>query len=78
MNASRLVAAAVFLAFASACSQMPPSAGKRELIVVGIDEKAVFDAAGVINQRAPGKDAVAIIDIGTDRSPRGLSPRFRS
>lgn len=79
MNAtSRLPLSAVLLTLVSACFQMPSSAGKRELIVLGIDEKAVFDSAGVINQGAPGKDAGPIIDIGTDPLARASSPRCRS
>jgi hypothetical protein len=72
MNTSRIAVAAVLLSITAACSHMAPSAGKQELIVIGIDEKASFDAAGVLNQGAPGKDAVAIVDIGTDP----LAPRI--
>jgi DNA-binding beta-propeller fold protein YncE len=72
MNASRIALAALVVATIAGCAQMAPSPGKRELMVVGIDEKASFDAAGVLNQGAPGKDAVAIIDIGTDP----LAPRI--
>jgi len=70
MHAARLAAAVAILGL-SACAQMSPSSGKRELVVVGMDEKSSFDAAGGFNQGAPGKDAVAIIDVGTDpMSPR--------
>ena len=77
MIAKRLAIAAAVAVAVSACAQMgmaPSSAGKRQLMVVGIDEKASFDAAGVLSQGAPGKDAVLIIDIGTDP----LAPRIVS
>jgi DNA-binding beta-propeller fold protein YncE len=54
----------------SACAPMAPSPGKRELMVVGIDEKVAFDQ-GKQSFGAPGRDAVMIVDIGTDP----LSPR---
>jgi DNA-binding beta-propeller fold protein YncE len=72
MLATRIALAAGIVAAVAACAQMPPSSGKRELMVVGIDEKASFDANGGFNQGAPGRDAVAIIDIGTDP----LAPRI--
>jgi DNA-binding beta-propeller fold protein YncE len=72
MNASRIALAAVILATIAACAEMAPSPAKKQLIVIGIDEKASFDAAGVLNQAAPGKDAVAIVDVGTDP----LAPRI--
>ena len=72
MLARRLALAAAVALALSACAQMAPSPGKRELMVVGLDEKASFDAAGNLNQGAPGKDAVVVIDIGTDP----LAPRI--
>ena len=58
------------------CAQMSSmtgsSSGKRELIVVGNDEKVAFSAAGTFVYSAPGKDTVSIIDIGTDP----LAPRI--
>jgi DNA-binding beta-propeller fold protein YncE len=52
---------------------MAPSPGKRELMVVGIDEKVRFDG-GKQSFVAPGKDAVMIVDIGTDPlAPRVLA-----
>jgi DNA-binding beta-propeller fold protein YncE len=45
---------------------MSPSPGKRELMVVGNDEKVGFSDAGTLVFSAPGKDTVSIVDIGTD------------
>jgi DNA-binding beta-propeller fold protein YncE len=72
----KLALAAIALAV-SACAPMAPSTaqspGKRELMVVGIDEKVVFDQ-GKQSFGAPGKDAVMIVDIGTDPlAPRVLA-----
>jgi DNA-binding beta-propeller fold protein YncE len=62
----------VTAAFAlNACAQMGSSPGKRELMVVGIDEKVAVDNGSFIFS-APGKDMVSIIDIGTDP----LAPRI--
>jgi len=47
-----------------------PTAGKRELMLVAIDEKVTWEA-GKPALRAPGKDNVLVVDIGTDP----LSPR---
>jgi len=57
------VAAAVLLA---ACSTAVPSAGKPEFMLVGVDTKAVFADDGALNNVAPGKDVVTIVDIGTN------------
>ena len=54
------------------CAQAPVSPGKRELMVVGNDEKATFSDAGVLTIGGPGRDTVSIIDIGTDP----LAPRI--
>ena len=54
------------------CAQAPTGPGKRELMVVGNDEKAAFNDVGAIVISAPGKDTVSIIDIGTDP----LAPRI--
>jgi len=64
---SLLAAVAATTALLSACSTAAPSAaGKPELMLVGIDTKAVFADDGALNNVAPGKDVVAIVDIGTD------------
>ena len=48
------------------CAAMNPAPGKRELMVVGNDEKVGFSDAGAFVFSGPGKDTVSIIDIGTD------------
>ena len=48
------------------CAAMNPAPGKRELIVVGNDEKVGFSDAGTFVFSGPGKDTVSVIDIGTD------------
>jgi DNA-binding beta-propeller fold protein YncE len=40
--------------------------GKRALMVVGNDEKVLWNDAGKLVLYAPGKDTVLIVDIGTD------------
>src|SRR3979409_189378 len=54
------------------CAAMNPAPGKRELIVVGNDEKVGITDAGTYAFSGPGKDTVSIIDIGTDP----LAPRI--
>jgi DNA-binding beta-propeller fold protein YncE len=71
MNKPVLIVVLSALALAG-CAQMPASAGKRELMIVGNDEKQSWDEAGRGVLGAPGKDTVSIIDIGTDP----LSPRI--
>jgi hypothetical protein len=48
------------------CAGMDATPGKRQLMIVGNDEKVGFDAAGKQLLLPPGKDTVLIIDIGTD------------
>src|SRR5438552_4658458 len=48
------------------CAAMNPAPGKRELMVVGNDEKVGISDAGAFVFSGPGKDTVSIIDIGTD------------
>src|SRR5437773_8170441 len=59
-----LIAACLILL--AGCAAMNPSPGKRELMVVGNDEKVGFSDAGAFVFSGPGKDTVSIIDIGTD------------
>ena len=61
-----LVACASLAALAGCAAMNPPAAGKRELMVVGNDEKVAFSDAGAFVFSAPGKDTVSIVDIGTD------------
>jgi DNA-binding beta-propeller fold protein YncE len=48
------------------CAAMNSAPGKRELIVVGNDEKVGISDAGAYVFSGPGKDTVSIIDIGTN------------
>jgi DNA-binding beta-propeller fold protein YncE len=66
MNKVRISIAAAVVAALTACAGMSPSPGKRELMVVGNDEKVIWDESGKVVFRAPGKDTVSIVDIGTD------------
>jgi DNA-binding beta-propeller fold protein YncE len=62
----RVMVAAVCLAVLAGCAGMEQSGGKRELMIVGNDEKVSWDEAGKQMFLPPGKDTVSVIDIGTD------------
>ncbi len=62
---SRL-AAVVAAAVLAACATPAPPSGKPELMLVGIDNKVVFGDDGSLKLMPPGKDSLAIVDIGTD------------
>jgi DNA-binding beta-propeller fold protein YncE len=68
----RVLVAAVSLAVLAGCAGMEQSGGKRELMIVGNDEKVTWDADGKGVNLPPGKDTVSVIDIGTDP----LAPRI--
>jgi DNA-binding beta-propeller fold protein YncE len=72
MHISSLAAAMLSLVFAAGCAQMPSSPGKRELMIVGNDEKQSWDNDGKAVLGRPGRDTVSIVDIGTDP----LAPRI--
>jgi len=59
-----LVAAAA-AALVAACAT-PSAPGKPEYMLVGIDTKVIFKDDGALQLLPPGKDSVAIVDIGTD------------
>src|SRR5713226_9926451 len=61
-----LIVAAGFVAVAGFAAMNPATAGKRELMLVGLDEKQSWDASGKAVIGPPGRDSVAIIDVGTD------------
>ena len=56
----------------SGCADLPAGVGKRQLMIVGNDEKQSWDESGRVQLGAPGRDSVSIIDIGTDP----LAPRI--
>jgi DNA-binding beta-propeller fold protein YncE len=66
MNIRTFVAAAIGSVVLAGCAGMNPPIGKRELMIVGNDEKQSWDAGGKAVISPPGKDSVSIIDIGTD------------
>lgn len=53
------------VALLAACAA-PMQPGKPEYMVVGIDNKVSWGEDGKVQFSAPGKDAVTIVDIGTD------------
>ncbi len=69
LKAVAIVASLISLA---GCTAMNPGPGKRELMIVGNDEKVGISDAGAYVFSPAGKDTVSIIDIGTDP----LSPRI--
>jgi len=74
LPALRIAATALFAAAVAGCGamDMAQGPGKRQLMIVGNDEKVGFDDAGKQVQSPPGKDTLSIVDIGTDP----LSPRI--
>lgn len=68
----RVLVAGITLALLAGCAGMQQSGGKRELMIVGNDEKVTWDAAGKTVFLPPGNDSVSVIDIGTDP----LAPRI--
>src|SRR5438132_1694814 len=61
-----LIAAASLVALAGCATMNPPASGKRELMIVGLDEKQSWDESGKAVIGPPGRDSVAIFDVGTD------------
>ena len=47
------------------CAALEPSGGKRELMIIGNDEKVTWDESGKLVLLPPGKDTVMVVDIGT-------------
>ncbi len=48
-----------------------PYGAQAQLMIIGNDEKAMFNDAGQVAFSAPGKDTISIVDIGTNpESPR--------
>jgi len=66
MNTNLLAAAVAGLLVVAGCADMPVPSGRRELMIVGNDEKMSWDEGGKPVLGPPGKDTVGIIDIGTD------------
>src|SRR6476661_8358135 len=72
LQSLKTFAIAACLILLAGCTTMNPAPGKRELMVVGNDEKVGISDAGTYVFSAAGKDTVSIIDIGTDP----LAPRI--
>jgi DNA-binding beta-propeller fold protein YncE len=72
LQSLKTVAVVASLISLAGCTSMIPGPGKRELMIVGNDEKVGISDAGVFVFGPAGKDTVSIIDIGTDP----LSPRI--
>lgn len=66
------VLVATCLVALAGCAAVAPPGGKRELMIIGNDEKVTWDDTGKLVLRAPGNDSVSIVDIGTDP----LAPRI--
>jgi WD40 repeat protein len=49
---------------------MSQGAAGAELMIIGNDEKVMFDAAGVPRIGPPGKDTISIVDISSPESPK--------
>jgi hypothetical protein len=71
MNHRFAIAAVLTALTLAGCAAGPAPAGKRALMVVGNDEKQSWNDAGAVVIGAPGRDTVAVIDIGSDP----LAPR---
>ncbi|HEV7576102.1 MAG TPA: YncE family protein [Caldimonas sp.] len=66
MNHRLAAAALLALATLVGCAVAPAPSGKRALMIVGNDEKQGWNDAGAVVIGAPGRDTVAVIDIGSD------------
>ena len=73
ITASGLIVAAL-LAVSGCATTVSGGPGKAEYMLVGIDNKVVWGDDGKLQNLAPGKDTVTIVDIGTDRERRRSSP----
>jgi DNA-binding beta-propeller fold protein YncE len=60
------------MALAACATTAPTNPGKPEYMVVGVDNKVVFADDASQQFLPPGKDAVVILDIGTDPAKPGI------
>lgn len=69
-NFSRLISLSLVCLsaiFIIGCAEMqPPTTGKKELIIIGIDEKQTFDEKGLAVLNMGNKDSLLVMDIGTN------------
>jgi DNA-binding beta-propeller fold protein YncE len=61
-----LAALGATLLLVACADRAPMQPGKPELMLVGIDNKVTWGADGKLQLLPPGKDALTIVDIGTD------------
>ena len=66
MTPIHLIALLGAAALLSACAGPASTSGKPEFMVIGIDNKVTWDDDGKVQNLPPGKDAVTIVDIGSD------------
>ena len=69
MNSHRIVKFSfTFLSFLmmAACAELPSAASKRELIIIGIDEKQSYNDKGLAVMSLGGKDSLLVMDVGAD------------
>ena len=71
MNHRFTIAAVLTALTLAGCAASPAPAAKRALMIVGNDEKQSWNEAGAVVIGTPGRDTLAVIDIGTDP----LAPR---
>ena len=76
MNSIRICVAVAALATLTACSTMDSAPGKRELMIVGNDNKVTWDASGKVVLVAPGTDSVMVLDMA-EAASRGLLDHVR-
>ena len=62
----RVATVAMTAVLVSCATTAPTLSGKPEYMLVGVDNKVVFADDGSLQFLPPGKDAVVIVDIGTD------------
>ncbi len=67
-----VVLTALLLVLAIALAAWPPTA-RGDLMIVGNDEKVVFDAEGNRSFVAPGKDTILVVDIANREAPKILA-----
>ncbi len=69
MNSHRIVKFSfTFLSFLmlAACAELPSAASKRELIIIGIDEKQSYNDKGLAVMSLGGKDSLLVMNVGAD------------
>src|SRR3989454_12055177 len=68
----RIIVLARLLLVLVACLAAFATAARADLMIIGNDEKVVFDAEGNRTFAAPGKDTISIVDITDREAPKVL------